>query len=126
MSLSPFLKNGDLHCPNPVFFLEKRAGSAQGKRNMFSKYIFYFGRGYVGTVLRVRAVGTRVNGYRYNGFFPKKMTGPSQTRTRISVYPPIPGHGYGYRGYGPRVHGYGLYPAGFSKPLHDANENARL
>jgi hypothetical protein len=69
------------------------------------------GSGYAGT-------GTWVNGYRYNGFFPKKkLIGPSQTRTRVPVYPPIPGHGYRYRGYGPRVHGYGLYPTGFSKPL---------
>jgi hypothetical protein len=63
-------------------------------------------RGYAGT-------GTRVNGYGYNGFFSKKtLPDPSQTRIRVPVYPPIPGHGYG-----PRVHGYGLYPAGFSKPL---------
>jgi hypothetical protein len=83
--------------------------------------------GYAGTVLRVRGtgggyagMGTRVNRYGYNGIFPKKkLTGPSQTRIRVLVYSPIPG--YGYRGYGPRVHGYGLYPAGFSKPLDIAH-----
>jgi hypothetical protein len=43
--------------------------------------------------VRARAAGTRVrvrgrvNGYRYNGFFPKKkLTGPSQTRTRLPAY----------------------------------------
>jgi hypothetical protein len=49
---------------------------------------------------RVRAGRRRVHGYGYNGFFPKKkLTDPSQTHTRVPVYPPIPGHRYGYRGY---------------------------
>jgi hypothetical protein len=52
------------------------------------------------------------NGY---GFFPKKNW-PALLKF-VPVYPPIPGHGYKYRGYRTRVHGYGLYPAGFSKPL---------
>jgi hypothetical protein len=45
-------------------------------------------------------------------FSKKKLTGPSQTRTRVPVYPPIPEHEY--RTW---VHGYRLYPADFSKPL---------
>jgi hypothetical protein len=45
------------------------------------------------------------------------VTDPSQIRTRVPVYPLIPGHRYGYCGYRTRVHRYGLYPAGFSKPL---------
>jgi hypothetical protein len=58
------------------------------------------------------AVGKRV---RVQRVFPKKnVTGPSQTRTGVPVYPSIPGHGYGFRG-------YGLYPAGFSKPLPETN-----
>jgi hypothetical protein len=45
----------------------------------------------VGTQVRVH--GRRVNGYGYNEFFSKKMvTSPSQTRTHVPVYPPIPRH----------------------------------
>jgi hypothetical protein len=62
-----------------------------------------------------RAAGKRVRVQQV--FSKKKLTGPSQTRTHVPVYQPILGHGYGYRGYWARVHGYGLYPAGFSKPL---------
>jgi hypothetical protein len=65
--------------------------------------------------VRVRAAGKRVRVQRV--FKKKKLTGPSQTRTRVPVYPPILGHGYGYRGYRTRIYRYGLYPAGFSKPL---------
>jgi hypothetical protein len=69
--------------------------------------------------------GARVRGHGYAGkrvrvqrvFSKKTLPGPSQTRTRVPVYPPLPGHGYEYRGYGSRVHGYGLYPAGFSIAL---------
>jgi hypothetical protein len=78
------------------------------------------GYGYAGkgTGGRWRVHGRRVNGYGYNGFFPKKnMTCPSQTRTRVLVYPPIPEHRYEYR---TRVHEYGLYPVGFSKLLDGA------
>jgi hypothetical protein len=64
---------------------------------------------------RVRGRRKRVRVQRV--FSKKKLTGPSQTRTRLPVYPPIPGHGYRYHGYRTRIHGYGLYPAGFSKPL---------
>jgi hypothetical protein len=60
------------------------------------------------------------------GFFQKKLTGPSQARTRVPVYPPIPGHGYKYRGYRARIHGYGLYPAVFSKPLLLSNRLSDL
>jgi hypothetical protein len=72
--------------------------------------------GYEGTWARVHGyAGKRVRVQRV--FFQKTLPSPSQTRTRVPVYPPISGHGYGYRGYGRRVHGYGLYPAGFSKQL---------
>jgi hypothetical protein len=69
--------------------------------------------------------GTSTSGG-YNGFFFKKKT----DRPFSKPYPftrlyPGTGTDRGYRGYtgtgtrryGPRVHGYGLYPAGFSKPL---------
>jgi hypothetical protein len=80
------------------------------------------GGGYTGVGTRVAVGG--YNGYEYTRFFPKKkLTGPSQTHTRVPVYPPILGHGYEYCGYRVRVHGYGLYPAGFSKPLTKKNIN---
>jgi hypothetical protein len=71
--------------------------------------------------LKITGTGARVHGRGYAGkrvrvqrvFSKKTLTGPSQTRTCVPVYPPIPGHGYGYRGYGPRVHGYGFVPGGF-------------
>jgi hypothetical protein len=64
--------------------------------------------GYAGTGTRAR-----VCGHGYNGFFPKKHWPallkpvpvyplPAYTRARVRVQ---------------RVHGYGLYPAGFSNPL---------
>jgi hypothetical protein len=53
------------------------------------------GGGY--TDVGTRAVGKRVRVQRV--FSEKKLTGPSQARTRVLVYPPIPGHGYEYRGY---------------------------
>jgi hypothetical protein len=61
-----------------------------------------------------RAVGTLARVRRRRVFSKKKMTDPSQTRTRVPVYPSIPEHEYGYRA---RVHEYELYAAGFSKPL---------
>jgi hypothetical protein len=48
--------------------------------------------GYAGAGTRVRIWAACTT-----GFFQKKLTGPSQTRTRVPFYPPIPGHGYGYR-----------------------------
>jgi hypothetical protein len=64
------------------------------------------------TVQTGTGTGGGVNGY---GFFSKKNW-PALLKS-VPVYPPIPGHGYKYRGYRTRVHGYGLYPAGFSIPL---------
>jgi hypothetical protein len=83
-----------LYCYAVVFFLFMNltvsgyAGTGGGRRVR--------GREYTGT-------GTRVNGYGYNRFFPKKKL-PAFLKL-IPVYLPIPGHGYG------------LYPAGFNKPL---------
>jgi hypothetical protein len=62
-----------------------------------------------GAWVRGRRAGTGTT-----SFFLKKLTGPSQIRTRVPVYPPIPGHRYGYR---TQIHGYELDPTGFSKPL---------
>jgi hypothetical protein len=64
----------------------------------------YSGYGYAGTgtVLRVWVRGSGYAGKRVRVqriFSKKKLTGPSQSRTRVPVYPPIPGHRYGYRGY---------------------------
>jgi hypothetical protein len=50
-----------------------------------------------------RAAGKRVQVQHV--FSKKKLTGPFQTRTRLPAYTRA------------RVHGYGLYPVGFSKPL---------
>jgi hypothetical protein len=66
-------------------------------------------RGYegAGTGVRIRAADT-------TGFFQKNLTGPSQIRTRLPAYTRTR---YEYRGYRARIHGYRLYPTGFSKPL---------
>jgi hypothetical protein len=88
---------------------------------LFYKYfflLFFFQR-----VRRVRVLiwcepGGKFLKFEFHGY--ADTTGFFQKKTLLKpvpVYPPIPGHGYGYRGYRARVHGYGLYPAGFSKPL---------
>jgi hypothetical protein len=64
-----------------------------------------------GTRVRIRAAGTRV---RVQQVFSKKnLIGPSQTLTRVLVYPSIPGHEYRYHEYQARIHRYELYPADF-------------
>jgi hypothetical protein len=59
--------------------------------------------------------GQRVNGYGYNGFFPKKTDRPfSNPYPFTRLYP---GTGTGTAGTGHGYTGTGLYSAGFSKPL---------
>jgi hypothetical protein len=84
--------------------------------------------GYMGT-------GTRVTGkqVRVQRVFPKKKVTDSLLKP-VPVYPfthiypdtnTNTGHRYGYRRYRTRVHGYGLYPTGFSKPLDAIEEPAK-
>jgi hypothetical protein len=85
------------------------------------------GCGYAGTGVRVRRYGYGRQAYTgagmraaagITGFFQKKNW-PALLKP-VPIYPPILRHGYGYRA---RVHGYGLYPTGFSKPLLGTTEN---
>jgi hypothetical protein len=94
-----------------------------------SVFCFFFGGyGYWFDVNRgeffwnLNFTGRRVNGY--NGFFPKKrwlaLLKPVPVYPFTCLYPGTgtAGTRHGYRWYQAWVHGYGLYPAGFSKPLN--------